>query len=292
MNNTHHNTIFDEQATILSQQKFDGNQFILRVQAPLCAANALPGSFAHVQCGPELLLRRPLSIMNADADAGWVDILYKIVGKGTCLLSQRRVGEKLAWLGPIGKGFDLHPDRPLRLLIGGGVGLPPMVFLSHWLQQQQTAATSFVIMGSEVPFPFKLQTSSLAFAGTSDDINASMPLLNEWKISNRLCSLQGFPGCHQGFVTDLAKLWLDTLDPTELQQVEIFSCGPTAMLKAVSQIAKNYAVACQVSLEEYMACAVGGCAGCVVKVKTDSGTAMKRVCVDGPVFSTDQLIDF
>ena len=87
-----------------------------------------------------------------------------------------------------------------------------------------------------------------------------------------------------GSAAYLARHWLKQFNKKELQEVEIFSCGPTPMLRAVAAVAKEFNLPCQVSLEEYMACAVGGCAGCVVKVETEDGPAMKRVCVDGPVF--------
>jgi dihydroorotate dehydrogenase electron transfer subunit len=109
-------------------------------------------------------------------------------------------------------------------------------------------------------------------------------LLEDWGIPNRLASLQGYPGCYEGYITDLARTWLNALTDNQREQVEIFSCGPHPMLEAVAVLAREYGLPCQVSLEEYMACAVGGCAGCVVQVNTDAGPAMKRVCVDGPVF--------
>jgi len=111
-----------------------------------------------------------------------------------------------------------------------------------------------------------------------------MPLLDEWGIPSRLTSRCDFPGCFPGFVTELADAWLATLGKKELAEVEIFSCGPTPMLEASAKLARRYGVPCQVSLEEFMACAVGGCAGCTVQVRTLEGPAMKRVCVDGPVF--------
>ena len=101
---------------------------------------------------------------------------------------------------------------------------------------------------------------------------------------SRLASRSGFPGCYDGFVTGLADAWLGSLDAATRDQVEVFACGPTPMLAATARVARKYALPCQVSLEEFMACAVGGCAGCAVQVETDAGPAMKRVCVDGPVF--------
>ena len=112
-----------------------------------------------------------------------------------------------------------------------------------------------------------------------------MPLLEEWGIASRLASRAGFPGCFDGFVTELADEWLrNPRAARELAEVEIFACGPTPMLEATAALARRHGVPCQVSLEEFMACAVGGCAGCTVLVRTPEGPAMKRVCVDGPVF--------
>ena len=101
--------------------------------------------------------------------------------------------------------------------------------------------------------------------------------------------MQGYKGVYKGYVTDLAKEYLDTLSKEDLSQVEVYSCGPQPMLEAVAKLARDYNLPCQVSLEEYMACAVGGCAGCVVEVKTDDGPAMRRVCVDGPVFDAQTV---
>ncbi len=111
-----------------------------------------------------------------------------------------------------------------------------------------------------------------------------MPLLEEWGIASRLASRADYPGCFDGFVTELAKKWLQSLSDAALAEVEIFACGPTPMLQATARLAGQFALPCQVSLEEFMACAVGGCAGCTVSVQTPEGSAMKRVCVDGPVF--------
>ena len=111
-----------------------------------------------------------------------------------------------------------------------------------------------------------------------------------WGVASRLASAQGYAGCHPGFVTDLARLWLDGLDEPERAGVAILACGPTPMLRAAAALAARYALPSQVCLEEYMACAVGGCAGCTVRVRTAYGPAMKRVCVDGPVFDGAQVV--
>jgi dihydroorotate dehydrogenase electron transfer subunit len=279
-------TIFVEEGEVLGHEAWPGDQYILRIRAPKCAAAARPGSFIHISCDEELPMRRPLSIMRVADD--WIEVLYKIVGEGLHLLASKQPGDTINVLGPIGQPFRPDPARPNALLIGGGVGIPPMVFLAESLRA--TDAQPLAILGSEIPFPFELETSAIATPWAGDDIVSTMPLLEGWGIPTRLTSLAEFAGCYRGYVTDLAELWLRSLDATEKAGVEIFTCGPTPMLKAVAALAERHGVPCQVSLEEFMACAVGGCAGCTVEVTTPDGPAMKRVCVDGPVFDAATVV--
>lgn len=288
---THRGTIFVEKSEILAHEAHPGAQHILRIRAPRIAAHARPGSFAHLQCDPLLPMRRPLSIMRVDAQAGWVDFLYKAVGEGTRLLARREAGEFLSVMGPIGTPFSPDPARPRTLLIGGGVGIPPMLFLAEELKRRGSPWAPFVIMGSEVPFPFQARPSQMLVPGMPEGVIAAMPLLEDWGVPSRLASLQGYPGCFEGYVTDLARAWLEALEPAQREEVAVFSCGPHPMLEAVARLAREYGLPCQVSLEEFMACAVGGCAGCAVEIRTDTGPAMKRVCVDGPVFDARQVFD-
>ena len=278
-------TIFLEEARVLDQKAFDGEQYVIRVEAPKCAARAEPGSFAHITCDAAIPMRRPLSIMRADARAGWIEMLYKVVGGGLHALATRKAGDVVSLIGPIGRGFTPHPEKPRALLIGGGVGIPPMIFLAERLRDRTDVAWKpLVLMGSEIPFPFRTRPSQILVPGIPAGSIACMPMLDEWGIASRLASKADFPGCFAGFVTQLADAWLSSLGPAELAEVEIFSCGSTPMLEATARLARKHGVACQVSLEEFMACAVGGCAGCTVLVQTADGPAMKRVCVDGPVF--------
>ncbi len=287
---SHRDTIFVEEATLLEQREFPGRQYIARLRAPECAARAEPGSFVHLTCDRALPMRRPLSIMRADAAAGWIELLYKVVGAGLDALSRQPAGVTLSVMGPIGQGFKPATDRPRTLLIGGGVGIPPMVFLAETLKSRSDADWKpLVLMGSEIPFPFTARPSSILTAGMPAEAIACMPLLDDWGIPSRLASLAGFPGCYEGYVTDLAAHWLDSLDDRARAETEMFACGPTPMLQAAARVARRFGLPCQVSLEEFMACAVGGCAGCAVPVVTKEGLAMKRVCVDGPVFDAEAV---
>lgn len=307
---SHRGTIFQEQGEVLARERFEGNQLVLELRAPKCARAATPGSFVHLSCDRSLPMRRPLSIMRAHPQDGSIEVLYKIVGPGLALLAEKRPGDSLSMLGPIGNGFVPHPERPRTLLVGGGVGIPPLIFLAESLLgtsgDARSAATPsslitdrqpltasiwkpLVLMGSEIPFPFRLRPSTILVPGMPQGAIACMPLLEEWGIPSRLATLAGYAGCYEGYVTDLAAAWLTSLDRAALSQVEMFACGPTPMLKAAAAVARRFAIPCQVSLEEFMACAVGGCAGCAVRVMTPAGPAMKRVCVDGPVFGAEEV---
>lgn len=285
----HRGTIFVEDATILAIDAWPGQQFILRLDSPRCAAHATAGSFIHAQCADSIPMRRPLSIMRAHADEGWVEVLFKIVGEGLDALAHRSVGSVLSSMGPIGRGFTPSPERPRTLLIGGGVGIPPMVFLSEVLMQSEYDWRPQVLMGSEIPFPFDLVESGLDVPGLPDDVDQSLALLEGWGVPARLASLADIPGTWRGYVTDAADAVLQTMSAEERAQTEIFACGPTPMLEAVAALAARHNLPAQVSLEEYMACAVGGCAGCAVLVQTEEGPAMQRVCVDGPVFEAARV---
>jgi dihydroorotate dehydrogenase electron transfer subunit len=286
----HRGTIFLEDAEVISHDAFESNQFILKLRAPRCAAAATPGAFVHLGCDESLPMRRPLSIMRADRQRGTIEVLYKVVGPGLQLLAQKRAGNRISSLGPIGNGFVPHAARPRTLLVGGGVGIPPMVFLAEALCERHDAHWKpLVLMGSEIPFPFRARPSTILVPGVPDGAIACMPMLDEWGVPSRLASLAGYPGCFEGYVTDLAAAWLGALDRGSLGEVEMFACGPTVMLKAAAAVARRFNVPCQISLEEFMACAVGGCAGCAVRVETPEGPAMKRVCVDGPVFEAQAV---
>jgi dihydroorotate dehydrogenase electron transfer subunit len=169
-----------------------------------------------------------------------------------------------------------------------------MVFLAESLKAQRDAGEArwqpLVLMGSELEFPFRARPSQILLDGMPGEAIACMPLLDDWGIASRLASFSEFAGCYRGFVTDLAAHWLAALSSEALAQVELFACGPTPMLQAMARVGRRFGVPCQVSLEEFMACAVGGCAGCAVPVVIDGGgIAMKRVCVDGPVFDANAV---
>ena len=284
---THRDTISVNDCQVLAHYQFEADQYIITLESKEIADSTRPGQFVHLSVSGMLAMRRPISVMSVDADNGTFDLLYKIVGEGTKQLADRKIGDVLSVIGPIGNGFELT-DRKIPLLIGGGVGMPPMIAIAQKIKDN-AYYNPYVILGSEVPFPFEASQSSLN--GFNSSKFYTMPLLEEWRVPCGLASLQDYEGVYKGYVTDLAREYLDSLSSSDLKEVEVFTCGPNPMLEAVSKLAIEYNLPCQASLEEYMACAVGGCAGCVVEVATENGPAMKRVCVDGPVFDAKTVFN-
>lgn len=282
-------SIFLEEAEVIDHAAYSHGQFILRARAPRCAAVARAGSFAHITCSPEIPMRRPLSLMRANPETGSVEFLYKTVGHGLARLARIKAGESVSILGPIGQPFRPDPARPKAVLIGGGVGIPPMIFLAEAMaSDKSTGWEPLVLMGSEVPFPFDLASPG-ACGHLPVTATASLTDLEAIGVNSRLASGAGLAGCFPGFVTQLAEAWLSGLKAEERKLTSIFACGPTPMLAEAARVARSFGVPCQVALEEFMACGVGGCAGCTVAVRTPAGVVMKRVCVDGPVFDAETV---
>ena len=284
---TYRDTISVNDCQILEHYQFEADQYILTLESKEIAESTRPGQFVHLSVSGILPMRRPISVMSVDKENGTFDLLYKVVGEGTRQLADRKIGDILSVIGPIGNGFKMT-DNKIPLLIGGGVGMPPIIAIAQKIKGN-SYYSPYVVLGSEVPFPFDTIESELN--GFNSSKFHTMPLLEEWGVPCGLASLQNFEGVYEGYVTGLAREFLDSLSKDDLKNVEIYSCGPDAMLEAVSKLAHEYNLPCQVSLEEFMACAVGGCAGCVVEVQTENGPAMKRVCVDGPVFEAQSVFN-
>lgn len=279
---------------MLAKAEHPGDQFILRVKAPKTAQHALPGQFVHIRVSEARPLRRPISIMLTDPEKGTVDLLFKAIGEGTRELSARKVGDSLPMLGPIGRPFDLSDTSKRYVLIGGGVGIPPMIFAADRLaaSSSEKAVDVVVFAGSEVAFPFALRPSQFILPGIVGNTILGIASLESRGVPSRLASNAGMYGCYEGHVPNLAGEYLRVLSDEERARTVVLSCGPHPMLHAVARVARETGVVAQLSLEEHMACGIGGCAGCVVKTQEADGEHYRRVCVDGPVFPADMLPEF
>jgi dihydroorotate dehydrogenase electron transfer subunit len=248
------------------------------LNAPELAQTAIPGQFVHVLCGSshDPLLRRPFSIFNADGGAGQIAIMYEIRGRGTALLAEKRVGESVDVIGPLGNGFTLPEcGNPPVVLVGGGIGAAPLYYLARMACDRVGDECVSLHMGARTA---GLHVCHDEFSCMCQDDADS----RYWITTD-----DGSMGEH-GFVTDLLLRRIEQLGPDSAPT--IYACGPMPMLKAVAGIAKDHGIKCQVSLESKMACGVGACMGCVVKVRDGDGFKYVRVCNEGPVFDAEDIV--
>ena len=246
---------------VVANKKVCGRFFRLTLDAGTLARKIKPGQFIHIRIsdGLEPFSRRPFSVFNAGK---YVEILYDVVGRGTQILSEKKVGEKLDILGPLGNNFVL-PLKGIKkvVMIAGGVGVAPFLILSQVLKQQK-----------------KYELVLLYGGRTKEQI---IPL-TEFKKN----------GCQTFVSTDDASVGKKGRIPVLFSTVNwdketfVYTCGPRPMMAAVQAFAQEKNVAGQASCEEVMACGLGACRGCVVK--TTSG--YKTVCYDGPVFDLQEII--
>ncbi len=247
----------------------------LALDAPRIVSQAEPGQFVHVLCTPsgyDPLLRRPFSIHYADRDTGKMVLVYEVRGRGTKALAERRPGEVIDVLGPLGRGFGIpetDDGRPF-LLIGGGIGVVPLYFTARTLEARFGADRVTFITGA--------RTASLILC---------QPEFEKHCRDYHVCTDDGSAGFH-GFVTGRM---CQCLDAGEMCAPPIiYACGPTPMLKAVSKLAKERNLDCQVSVEAKMACGVGACLSCVIKVRDGDSFKYVRSCHEGPVFDAGEVI--
>lgn len=227
------------------------------IMCPEMAEKAKPGQFLHILCGGESYLRRPISICDV-SDKRCIRFVFRIKGEGTKALAAYNEGDMLDVLGPLGNGFDISEDRSgAVLLIGGGIGVFPLLYLAKSLSGTATALLGFrgsdeVVMTDE-------------FAKVCKDVF--------------LATDDGSCGYH-GLVTDIMNKIIESNKVSA-----IYSCGPAPMMKAVSNAADAAGIPVQVSLEERMGCGVGACMTCTCTV----AGMKRRVCKDGPVFDGTEV---
>ena len=176
MDRPHRGTIYCIDARVIEQQAWPDKQFIVRLHAPDCARTATPGTFVHVCCNPDIPMRRPLSIMRVSASEGWIEVLYKVVGHGLTALSRAEPGDLVNLLGPIGHGFRPDPARPQAVLIGGGVGIPPLVFLAGTLAPLRP---QWPFSAPKARFPLRKRPRSCPCRAYRPAASACMPRLED-----------------------------------------------------------------------------------------------------------------
>ena len=259
--------MFEQTVHIISNKRDTDLYFRLIVRAPQIAPLVQPGQFAHIRIPPlrDALLRRPFSIYQVNGET--FSILYKVVGKGTEVLSRMRTGEELSAIGPLGHGFTVpKPSGEIPLLVAGGYGMAAMYLLA-----QRSPQKGVVFVGGRRRVDILCEKEFQALG---------------WDV--RATTEDGSHG-EKGLVTQplLAEIKNSTF---KIQSCKLFACGPTPMLKAVAKIAEDFNVPAELSADEHMCCGVGVCLTCVIPVRVGDGWEYQRTCTEGPVFDSRQVL--
>ena len=279
-------------ASVLANDDLIPGHKVLVCEAPTLAASARPGHFVNVLTAERFdpLLRKPFSVYTADREHGQISLLYSVGGPTTSGMARKRPGDTLDLVGPLG-GRIFRPDtRPgaAHILVGGGYGVPPLVFLSRELQRQGPLAPKNGEAGfSGASSPFSGASSSLldmvfVIGARRKDLLLCEMELKASGVDTRTATEDGSHGT-PGKVTDaLAPL----LAEREGRPVTVYCCGPTPMMRAVGDLCQSAFVPCQLSVEVSMPCGIGVCMGCVLDLADGRRV---RCCVDGPVFEASEV---
>ena len=250
-----------ENGIVVSNKPASSSVYCMVVKAPQIANEALPGQFIHVKKQPSVnFLRRPFGVADIDRENGTLTMLYRVVGKGTKEYTQMKAGDVMSILGPLGSSFELKKGRPL--LVGGGVGIAPLIYLARALKAQGEAP--IVLIGGknsdEVFWQEYLKPYADKIYITTDDGSV------------------GF----KGFTVQLMP---QIFAENEIENV--YTCGPMIMMDGVAKLCYEHEKDCQVSLEKRMACGIGVCLGCTFEGKLTK--KRRKVCTEGPVFPAREV---
>jgi len=245
-------------AAVISNNEVMPGVYLIWLDYPPIASQAQPGQFVMVRCGEDTLLRRPLSVHQADG--GEMALLLTIVGKGTHWLSQCQAGDNIDLLEPLGNGYSVHPGSHNLLLVAGGIGIAPLRFLAQQAPNRGCSVT--LLLGASTAaqlYPEHLLPSEVKLIIATEDGSAGK----------------------KGMITDLLPEYIGWAD-------QIFACGPMPMYRNMALRRKEFKLEgkpIQISLEVRMGCGLGVCYGCTVKTRS----GLKQVCKDGPVFNLEDI---
>ena len=254
-------------AKLLNNENLALNIFKIQIECSELANIAKAGQFVNIKTSATNvpLLRRPFSISLVNPQKGWIEVLFQVVGTGTELLAKLKTGDDIDLIGPLGNHFNISKDCKQAILIAGGIGIAPLIFLENELSNQKIKTTLFWGNRTEDGFycleKFEKPDNKI-FISTED-------------------GTLGF----KGNVVELLKYNQNLLN---IENINIFACGPNPMLKGILDITRDMNAVCQFSLETIMACGIGACMGCNVK-SNSSESIYKYVCKDGPVFYSNEI---
>jgi len=293
---------FDLRCQILTNKEIAQSHFQMEFACPEIAAIAKPGQFIHLLIDPKRdpLLRRPFTIYKVKNDS--IEILFQVVGRGSHLLSQKHPGNEVRVMGPLGNSFLIPDELDIAILVGGGIGVASLMMLAEELQRQ--GVYSIGLIGAQncerILCVNEFQESEVEVYLATDDGSCGYhgfvtELLNKILSNPQGSQINEAYGKQKWAKRQKGKR-ADELDDKNVSRFafhysHIYACGPDGMLKSTAEIATKFHLPAQLALENRMACGVGACLGCVLKLKSaDDDFEYKRACVEGPIFNAQEII--
>jgi dihydroorotate dehydrogenase electron transfer subunit len=274
-------------AKILLNQEIAPGHFKMALYLGEKQFSVRPGQFLHIQAGDshDPLLRRPISVHRINAKPNIVELLYKVIGKGTRLMSRRSKGTYLDIIGPLGHGFRVPKGQSNFILVAGGMGVAPLVALADQLATFRKK-TITAILGAKskawIVCKQQLQEIGANVITVTEDGSSGEKGLATTALQNMIECFDIRKTAQARMPKQSRNLVIGAYAP----EVGLYACGPHAMLKAVAEIAQYYNIQAQASFEERMACGIGACMGCAIKTQT----GYERVCKEGPVFHLEDIV--
>ncbi len=270
--------------SVVENQPIARDTYRLRLDDPVMARSIRPGQFLMIrpEAGTDPLLARPFALYdvarNSSGEPVGVDVIYLVIGRGTQALARLRPGDRVVSWGPLGNGFGPSPGGDV-VFVAGGIGQTPFLTLGRWWMGQAE-------YGGEGYGATRVDSATLLYGVRSHDLAAGQTDFEAAGIAVELATDDGSAG-HHGYVTDLLG---ERLRQGE-RPSKVVGCGPPAMLSALSKLVEAHDVPCDLSMENHMACGFGACFSCVAPIRQPDGSSdLKRVCVEGPIFPSRDVV--
>lgn len=255
-----------EKVELVGKEQIKSDIYKYSIKSDEMARQAKPGQFLEIKVTDNIepFLRRPISIFNIKREEGIVEFIFQVKGKGTEILSTKKVGEQIDIIGPLGQGNFEYENYQNIAIIGGGIGVFPLHELAKRAKENGKNINIYLGFRNKEFVVLEEEFKNVA--------------------TNLILSTDDGSYGKDGFAINFLK------EDIEKNPIDcIFACGPLPMLKAVQALAKEKNIPCQISLEEKMGCGIGACLGCAVKYKTEKEDTFKRVCKEGPVFYSNTV---
>ena len=277
---------------IISKEYIAKDIVSMYIKADDIASEAAPGQFISIYSDDKsLLLPRPISICDVDRDAGTLRIVFRIVGKGTKEFAEKEAGDTLAMIGPLGNGYikalgeeskDIFGNGESILILGGGIGIPPMLLLAKTLAEGRACEQPSTCESMDSIGHVFAENNTAIVLGYRDELFMNRDFKDYGNVY--ISTEDGSAGTHGNVI--------DCLRENDIKADVIFACGPLPMLKGIKAYAEEKGIQAWISLEEKMACGIGACLACVcetTEVDSHSMVKNKRICKDGPVFDAKEV---